>query len=63
MNNTLLEMFSEEVEKMSNREKICVNEIFRYAQQHDLAGNSKTIWRALQMLRMYSDTKTKKNVS
>ena len=61
MNNTLLEMFSEEFEKMSNRERICINEIFRYAQNHDLAGNSKTIWRALQMLRMYTDKGTKKN--
>ena len=62
MNNTLLEMFAEETAKMSNREKICLNEIFRYAQIHDLAGNSKTIWRALQMLRMYSDKAIKKNV-
>ena len=62
MDQSLLQMFAEELDKMSNREKICFNEIMRYAQVHDLAGNSKTIWRALQMLRMYSDKQTKKRI-
>lgn len=54
-------MFKEEFDKMSNQEKICFSEILRYAQKHDLAGNSNHIWRAFQMLRMASEKNIIKN--
>lgn len=54
-------MFKEEFDKMSNQEKVCFSEILRYAQKHDLAGNSNHIWRAFQMLRMASEKNIIKN--